>query len=758
MAAGNRPSPMRRGRLGLCGAIAGTLTVLAAGLAAPSVQADPPVPGGLSSATPTPSAPASVTPSPGTSAAPTPEASSASAATAAPSESPSASPAASPSTTPFVPGSGAVVDLADADGLTTKVARFIPYAGTATAVGGSGLATVTLPLPPGLVPVVLDGTLTTLADSAGTVRVRVGSSSEEFNVETGGVFSIPVPFEAIENNSVTVEVRNTLEPGKGECDGDFTTTATIENLVLGFIGKETPPTTIAGFFSPPVQKVTLISTGEPTLASAEATLAAAGAIATRYDRSVPIVTVTDQQFSADPNALRDVDGPKRIVRLLPTDDSTVTVSITNPGTPTLTISGPGDQLADAAAALASPSLGLAGAPVATELSETRQATVTTTLTLEQLGAATPRLAGLGRLEFALPVPQDQFGGTVDAVAIHLEGAHTPVPAGGLATASILWNDQLVASQLLADNDQYVADVTVEGPLMRRDNFLVVRLEVTPPGGNCGTATQPMQMDLNGFASTLTGTPGQSLSAGFNRFPQAFGSDLHVAFGSQQLTPTLVNAACSMVVSLQHAASAQLQVSTQDFASFVTAPYPGLVIGATPADADTLEAPLRYEDWRAINAAATEFTVTVDGPFAALEAFELDGRNILMLGSTDPTEQSMPLVVQLADEAENGEFGWFGLRDDLMVAQSAYQTIFLDSTTVVPQTSVQAEGRQLPPWWLLLIVAVVVILLLRWWFVRRRAKRIRRRLAAAEAEAAATADAEAAVAADAPEQPEQPDLT
>ena len=117
-----------------------------------------------------------------------------------------------------------------------------------------------------------------------------------------------------------------------------------------------------------------------------------------------------------------------------------------------------------------------------------------------------------------------------------------------------------------------------------------------------------------------------------------------------------------------------------------------------------------------------------------------------------------LTVRVTIESANGEFGWFGLRDDLMVAQSAYQTIFLDSTTVVPQTSVQAEGRQLPPWWLLLIGAVVIILLLRWWFVRRRAKRIRRRLAAAEAEAAATADAEAAVAADAPEQPEQPDLT
>ena len=668
------------------------------------------------------------------------------------------SPSASATPTPALPSQ--IIDDSSDTGLAVGVGRYIPYPSTATAVGGNGIATATLPLPPGLVPVVLNGTLTSIADSNGTVRIRVGTERIEMDATKGGDFTIPVPFDAIVDNTVTVEVRNTLEPGVGECEGDFTTTETISNLVLGFIGKETPPTTIAGFFSPPVQKVTLISPDDPTIEMAEATLSAAGAIATRYDRQVPIVTISESAFQSDPNARIDVDGPKRLVRLLPTDADKVTVTITNPGVPTLTIEGPSPELAEAASALASPSLGLAGAPVATELSEKRSGIAEETLTLADLGQPKPSLAGIGRLVYSLPLAQDRFGGPVNSVTIHLEGAHTPVAPGGQTTASILWNDQLIESQQLANDDVYSVDVTVDGSLVRRDNFLSLRLDVTPPGGDCGNAVQPMQLDVNGYNSTISATPGQSLPAGFARFPQVFGNELNVAFGSGPLTNSLLNAACSMVISLQRAASTQFEVNTQDFASFVTAQYPGMVIGATPEDADTLKAPLRYEPWRAVNSSFTEFTVTVDGPFAALEAFEYDGRNILMLGSTAPAEQSAVLVNTLADEAMDGEFGWFGLRDSILVAQSQAPLLYLNTSVLVPQDSVTSEGRKLPPWWILVIGAIIVLLLLRWWMLRRRKKRIARRVAEADAASAAESagQSDAVDAAGGAAQEQAPDVT
>ena len=634
-----------------------------------------------------------------------------------------------------VDDSGAAVQDTAADQLTVGIDRWITYTSTATAVGGNGLASATLPMPKGLVPIRVRGRLVSIADSGGVVRIRVGTDYVEVDAEKGGLFTLTVPPDAVVEQNLTIEVRNTLAPGAGKCEGDYTTTETISELEVGFIGRETPPTTIAGFFSPPVQKVTLVAPDVTDLDIAEATLAAAGALSMRYNRDVPIIISSSTEFAADPTGLVDSDGPNRIVRISPDESGVVRVSVSNPGVPTLTISGPSAQLAGAAAALASSGLGLAAVPIATALSEERFAQTAETLTLAELGAERPTLSGLGRLVYSIGVRQDLFGGPINSVAIHFEGAYTPVPAGGQANVSILWNDQLVESQLLDATGAYAADVTVEGPLVRRDNALSIRVDAVPPGGDCGQATQPMQLDLNGFASTVTGRAGQTLAAGFARFPQAFGSTTHVAFGSGPLTTALVQAACSLAISLQRASSHQLEFITDDFASFLAAPYPGIVVGATPRDADALAAPLRFEPWRAVNSASTDFSVSVDGPFAALEGFELEGRNILMLGGTAPAATSQPLVTQLADEAEDREFGWFGLRDNLLVAQPGAEPLTLSSASLVPQASVKDDARTLPPWWIILAALIVVTLTTRWWMLRRRSHRVA--VAIAEKDAATT---------------------
>ncbi len=669
------------------------------------------------------------------------------------SASPSASPSPSPSAATTAEDLAAVqdatasttattaTDTAADDELTVGIDRWIQYNATATAIGGTGLATASLPMPVGLEPIRVRGTLESIADNNGTVRIRIGPNYVELDAAKGGDWALTVPANAVIDNNLTVEVRNTLVPPPGECVGDSTTTETIRDIEVGFIGRETPPTTVAGFFSPPVQKVTLVSPDSTEIPVAEVTLATAGALATRYGSAVPVIPMTQSQFDADPSNLVDTDGPNRIVRIVPTDAKIVSVDVTNPGVPTLTLSGPTDKLADAGAALASVGLGLAAVPSATELSETRSSLVAQTLTLTELGAEKPTLSGLGRLNYAIPVNQDRFGGPSDAFTIHLEGAHTPVPEGGSAVASILWNDQLVQSQALTDDDQYAADVTVDGSLVRRDNTVTIRIDSSAPAGQCSTDVQPlnqqpMQLDVNGSASTIAASAGQTLAAGFTRFPQAFSSQLRVAFGSDGVTPDVLKAACSLVISLQRAAASQLDVSAEDFATFETGEYAGLVVGATPADANALEAPLRFEQWRTLNAESTDFEVNVDGPFAALEAFETDGRNLLMLGSTSPAADAAPLMLQIGEEVENGEFGWFGLLDNLVVAQPNAELLYLSSGSVIPQATPLAEGRKLPPWWIFLIVLVVVLILVRWWFARRRKKRIAKRIAEVQAAQAA----------------------
>ncbi len=616
-----------------------------------------------------------------------------------------------------------------AEELAVGIARIIPYKSTATAVGADGLATATIAIPAGLVPIVVKGTLTSVADNPGVVRIRIGKNYVELDAEVGGDWELAVPPGSVVDRNLTIEVRNTLELPEGVCAYDTTTTETIDDIRVGFIGRETPPTTIAGFFSPPVQKVTIVGPAD-TIADAEATLAAVGALARRYDQSVTLTVSSPEDFAADPDNLVDTNGPNRIVKLVPNDDASTTIKIDNPGVPRMTISGPASKLPAAAASLESIGLGLAAVPDATELAETENPDTTSVLTLTDLGAPKPTLEGLGRLTYVLALRQDVFGGPVQSAAVHLEGVHTPVPTNASATTSILWNDQLVSSSLMEGGDIYSVDVSVPPSLMRRDNFLTVRVDAVSRTGSCesGQITQSFQLDIDGNASTITGTPGQSLAPGFGRFPQTLGNNLRVAFGSRALTPSMVESAADLVIALQRASTTPMTVSCEDFDTFISASYPGVVVGATPDDANALKAPLRFEPWRTVTLDLTEFTVTVDGEFAALEAFDIDGRDVVLLGGTDPAAESESLQRSLAEEAANGVFGWFGLNGTLLIAQPGAEFLPLQTGELVPQSTTLAESRQLPLWWLIAIGVVLLIIIARMVTLWRRRRRIKRAVA------------------------------
>lgn len=311
---------------------------------------------------------------------------------------------------------------------------------------------------------------------------------------------------------------------------------------------------------------------------------------------------------------------------------------------------------------------------------------------------------------------------MSAFAIHLEGGNTPTPAGGIVRASVLWNDLIVDSQSITNTDSYVVDVPIDSSLVKRDNTLTIRLEAVPPGGYCSTTPLPAELDINGAGSTITGTPGQSLSEGFERFPQVLADSLPIAFGAGDVSASTLRAAAHLVSALQRASAIHLTVSLVDLADFKKEGYPGVVIGATPADAKALKAPLRFEPWRAVDASGKNFTVTVDEPFAALEAFEVSGRDIVLLGSTAPAPVGAALVDSLAVQADAAPFGWFPLIGDLLVAQNGLPLLSLSTATIVPQASIATEFT-VPLWLIIAGAALLIIVVARLIAVARRRRRI-----------------------------------
>ncbi len=594
----------------------------------------------------------------------------------------------------------------------------LKFPSTLTAVGQAGRGDTTLQIPPGLTPVLLTGQVTGGTIGSGTAVIAVGSATTSISLRAGGTISLPLTPDLLRNSSITVTLTNQIDPPSGDvCSADTASIATLTDIAIVATGKEDAPTTVAGFFTPSVTSITVVSADSAKPLVNEAVLVAVGSLSSRFDRNTVIRAATLEGFVPKTGA------GARTVIIEANNDKTVHADIARDAPATMTLSGPATDLPKAAAALGSTRLGLAGSNAVTDLIQTGNAVTQLSFSLADLGAAQPVLAGIGRMTYSTTLSQSRFGGPMRAYSLHLEGGTTPTPAGGVVNISVLWNDQIVNSQIIANSDKWIVDLTIDSSLVKRDNTLAVRLDALPPGDFCAATAFPAELDINGAASIVTGFPGQSLTPGFERFPQTLGTRLPVAFGTGVVTPAMLEQAAQLVSALQQASVPQLSVTLVDFPTFINASYPGVVIGATPADSDALAAPLRFAPWRSVDSSGTAFSVTVEGPFAALEAFTTRGRDLLMLGATDATTSTGSLETRLATAANAAPFGFFVLTGDLLVAEPGQPDLALNTSSLVPQDQVTSDVP-IPIWIYIAASVLVLVIVFRLIAIRKRKQRIK----------------------------------
>ncbi|HBJ72157.1 MAG TPA: hypothetical protein DDY88_00220 [Actinobacteria bacterium] len=592
----------------------------------------------------------------------------------------------------------------------------LKYSQTLTVVGTNATASTSLAVPRGLTPISLTGTLTAEVAAIGEVVIRAGSSETRLDAARGGRFTLRVSAAMIQDGRLPVTLTNALAHPTDSCVFNLTARATAKNLALGVTGQNSTPSTIDEFFTQDVRSIGIVIADANQAGANEAALVADAALSSRYDRATSILVLTASALAA-----RD-HGFDRIVMLTESKSTDSTIELVSGGTATLAITGSPDALRAAAAALGSDNLKLADRAEASKLIQEGQGALTHTLTLADLGAAAPSLHGWGRSTVFISVPQSAFGSPVGTMTIHLTGVHTPVPSNDQITMSVLWNGQLADSQLLSEGDEYTAVLSIDATRMRRDNGLTLQLDGLPDDGNCDQTVQSARLDINGAASSITASPGQSLPVAFERFPQTLGQDLPVAYGSGTVSDVELTAAGHLVSSLQRASALPLSVRVVEFEEFQAASYPGLVVGAGTADADALGASLRFHPWRTVPEGGETFSVTVDGEFAALEAFNVSGRDLVMLGSTDG-EGSQALIAQLAAYADEDPAGWFALASDLLIGLPDREPVVLSATVLVPQAQVAEEFSKVPIWVGIAMLVILAAIGGRFLIVRRRSRTI-----------------------------------
>jgi len=615
-----------------------------------------------------------------------------------------------------------------------------------------------IPIPDGLTPTEVRGTL--IPDAAVDGRVLVvshGRTIATFALPTGTAeldIAFPVDASDVDQNGFLVFGLRFLTDAVTDdeliCVVSNFGTVQMLDVSVAVTGTEAPPSTIAQFFSPSVREVSVIIPENPESAVQEAGLAAVAALAHRYptlETEITLSTAEHDERAADVNAIGG-----RLIEIVPGEGDVVARIGLSDGIRKLTLAGDPAKLTAAANALGSPELAAVEAVETTALSKTGHQEPRSVLTLEELGTQAVNLNGIGTSIVEVPIDQSDFSSPVSSFQLHLVGIRSQVPEYIAAMLSVYWNRELISSQVFDENTAIDLTIDIASTRVLRNNVVSFRLDALPNGAgesapdgsaNAGVACGgplgilPIEVFIDGKASTVTATPGQSLGAGFVRFPQMLANVLPVAIGTTALLSDSISDAGLIVCALQRASSYQFSVSLLSSEDFLASSATGLIVGASAEEIDALGAPLRMGEFRQISSSGGEFVAGVRSPYAALQAFNSGGREVLSLSSWGPYQPGSlvgrMLQSGIAEYVATEPSGWYGLFDDILIAQSTEGApVFIDSRSVALQPERAADFNPTLVW-VAIGVATLLVLFLLGLLARAHVRRRARRFVAAEAQ-------------------------
>ncbi|MDF2442396.1 MAG: hypothetical protein JWR01_599, partial [Subtercola sp.] len=645
---------------------------------------------------------------------------------------------------------------APADAQVIDAPGTISFAGIGSIADDSVPVFVNVDVPDGLTPTAATATLTPAESDpngmVGTVRVTVKGELRQ-SIDPTQATALDIPLSASDVVDGRLSIGLTYVPSGAVPDAACTPPAAASvSLGAGSValeGEATAPTTVADFFSPALNAISVTLPDDPSNALRQAGLAAMGSLAKTFPSPVALSLTTASDTSAAVT-LEPTRG--RIVTFVSTGDEAAdalppvetALSTSAAGVPQLTITGPESELAAAGAALGSDYLSLATSGTTSGLSQSGSLTAGLEHTFTDLGAGNQiALSVPAQPESVVNVSQSAFGGPLGDATVHVVGMHSDIPDSVIATMNVYWNDFLIGSEVLGHTPAVDVSLPVASTRLTAANALRVTLSAQLASGEClpPVTSIPIELFVDNGASTVSGTRGQSLDAGFQRFPQALGQTLPVAFGSGLDAASAVSAAGDIVASLQRNSAVQLGVTVTSVADFASSTESGLVVGATSEDSGTLKAPLRLDSFKAIDSKALTFGVGTSTPYAALEGFETGGRNILMLGGWAPdgsaSDATGALQRRAAEHTLTGAGAWFGLTGDVIVASDGTaEPVALSSNAIVPQTAVTSDYNSYALW-----AGIVLAILILAGVIGEISRRRRRRKLAKYVDAQLEADSD-----------------
>jgi hypothetical protein len=152
--------------------------------------------------------------------------------------------------------------------------------------------------------------------------------------------------------------------------------------------------------------------------------------------------------------------------------------------------------------------------------------------------------------------------------------------------------------------------------------------------------------------------------------------------------------------------------------------------------------LRLTSFTAIDSSRLRYGVGTEAPYAALEAFTSEGRELVLLGGWSPDgDATASSALQSSVATYAAQEGWTSLAGDLAVTGATdSDPVQIDSNEITPQAEVKDDYSSYAIWFVVAIVVIGLLVLLGWLARRRRSRSVAAYVDAQERAAAGEAEA------------------
>ncbi|AFM16083.1 hypothetical protein Mycch_1276 [Mycolicibacterium chubuense NBB4] len=583
-------------------------------------------------------------------------------------------------------------------------------------LGPDSPTTTTLPVPEGLTavrlqgmmhaPMNIDGGYLEIDDSdgklLGTVDLPPAGAAQAMT-------PLDVDISAARTRASTVDLSLTLRTsrsGDGFC-GPLQQ-LTLSDMATVFSGIEPPATTIATFFPPVLQQVSIYVPTDADTAEQQSALSLVATLARLYHAQPLGIGVVAQPRGAAPPPAGQLARAIVVERGGPAG-----LTVESPGTPDahMRISGSGDELSTQVSLLVNQLQTLVQTP-ASRIEQAGSVPVVSgdTLTFGQL-----KMSGktdvLRTSTVSVGVDRSALGnGRVEGVQVHLLADYTPVPNDDAASVVIRTNNAVVYRSAL--NNSGRLDATFDVPSQDFTQYLNLDMALTyTPHQTCGPLIAPITFQIDP-QSTLTLRRGGPPLAGFGALPSEFSPSFMVAFDGS--SPDQLIYAARTISAIARLTNQQLAPKVVDLKTAVDGDSGALIVANSAAIAKTSLNPPVGGDGTAIDVRLpTELRADITDGLGSIQAFadRPHNRSVVLITTT----ASWSLVDPLLNYIEGLRGGWSELTGDVLAAGAAgvptNVAIRADSDrspqAVAMQTS-ESSNRWVP---IVVVVAVVVALAL-----------------------------------------------